>query len=111
MTALLGFESERVKYSPISKFPCVNRDLAVIVADDDNVGDLIASIREAGGDELEDVELFDVYKGEQIEKGYKSVAFSLKFRSQDKTMSENEIQKIMTAVMEKLKVDHGARLR
>lgn len=58
-----------------------------------------------------DVELFDVYKGEQIEKGYKSVAFSLKFRSQDKTMSENEIQKIMTAVMEKLKVDHGARLR
>lgn len=111
VTALLGFASERVKYSPISKFPCVNRDLAVVVADDDNVGDLIASIREAGGDELEDVELFDVYKGEQIEKGYKSVAFSLKFRSQDKTMSENEIQKIMTAVMEKLKVDHGARLR
>ncbi len=109
--ALLDIEKADVKYSAISKFPCVNRDLAVIVADDCFVGDMIKAIKSACGSDLESVELFDVYKGEQIEIGYKSIAFSLKFRSVEKTLAESDIQKMMVASIDCLKSEFGARLR
>ena len=102
---------DEIKYSAISKYPCVNRDLAVIVKDDVQVGELINGIREACGKALEDVALFDVYKGEQIEKGFKSVAFSLKFRSVEKTLADTDIQKMMISAMETIKTKYGAQLR
>ena len=111
ISALLGIESSVVKYSAISKFPCVNRDLAVIVAEDRSVGNIIASIENVCGRDLEDVALFDVYKGEQIETGYKSLAFSLKFRSVERTLAEAEIQSMMLSVIDRLKTDFDARLR
>lgn len=108
---LLAMPSGDVRYSPISRFPCVNRDLAVVVDDGCGVGDIMASIRQACGSELESVELFDIYKGEQIAAGSKSLAFSLKFRSLDKTLADADVQKLMTAVIDRLKADYGAQLR
>lgn len=100
-----------VKYSPISKFPCVNRDLAFVVKEECSVGELTATIKAACGEDLEQIALFDVYKGEQIEKGYKSVAFSLRFRSLEKTLGETEINALVNAATEKVKAVYGAVLR
>ncbi|MBQ7226792.1 MAG: phenylalanine--tRNA ligase subunit beta, partial [Clostridia bacterium] len=111
LDTLLDLPTSEVKYSAISKFPCVNRDLAVIVKDEVPVGELIATVKEACGEALEDVKLFDVYKGEQIEKGYKSVAFSLRFRSVERTLADADIQKMMLSAMNEMKTKHGAELR
>lgn len=111
VTALLDIECGVTKYAPISKFPCVNRDLAVVVKDDHSVGELIGAIETVCGADLEEVKLFDIYKGAQIEAGHKSVAFSLKFRSVAKTLAEADVQTLMVAVMDKLQTDFGARLR
>ena len=111
LETLLGEEKTDVRYFPISKFPCVNRDLAFVVAESHNVGDIIQTIKTACGPNLEQIMLFDIYKGEQIEKGYKSVAFSLRFRSQDKTLGEQEINALTNAATEQVKAAYGAILR
>ena len=109
-TLLINGKSD-VKYAPISKFPCVNRDLAFVVSDQYNVGDIMKTIKNACGQDLEQIQLFDIYKGEQIESGFKSVAFSLRFRSQDKTLGETEINTLINAATEKVKSVYGALLR
>lgn len=86
------------KYEGIAKFPAVNRDLSMLVKKDILAGDIEACIRENGGDNLEKVELFDVYEGNQIVAGFKSLAYSLTFRAKNKTLEEAEI----TAIMDKI---------
>ena len=99
------------KYKVISRFPCVNRDLAVVVKDECSVGELLDTIHCACGNDLESVELFDIYKGEQIESGYKSVAFALKFRSCEKTLVDSDIQKLTESAIKMLSERNGAKLR
>ena len=111
LEALLALDRSPVRYSPISKFPCVCRDLAVVVKDECSVGELTDTIKRACGKDLESVALFDVYKGEQIESGYKSVAFSLRFRSLEKTLADADIQKLTDAAVCALKNEREARLR
>lgn len=108
---LLDAEKNEIKYSAISRFPCVNRDLAFVVKEEFNIGDLTETIRQACGADLEQISLFDVYKGEQIEKGYQSVAFSLRFRSLEKTLGEKEINTLVNAATERVKAVYGAILR
>ncbi len=107
---ILGKNIENIKFAPLPKFPLVERDLAVTVKADCYIGNLIKTVRNACA-LVEDVELFDIYQGEQIEKGFKSVAFSIKLRSPDKTLTDQEIQNAMTLIMEKLQEDHGAKIR
>lgn len=111
ISALLEMKKGTVKYKAISKFPAVNRDLAIVVKEDCFVGDVISEIRDVCGDSLEEVSLFDVYRGEQIEKGYKSLAFSLKFRSVDRTLRDAEIQEATVRMLDRLKEKFGAQLR
>lgn len=99
------------QYNDISKYPSVKRDLAVIVSDRHLVGDIIGEIKAAGSMLLEDVTLFDIYKGNQIEDGYKSVAFSLKFRSAEKTLKEEDVQSVIIKIVDSLKNKYGAKLR
>lgn len=108
---LLGIKLDEVKYSLISRYPCVNRDLAVVVDESAPLGELIATIKEAAGSDLESVRAFDVYRGEQIEKGKKSVAFALRFRSPEKTLGDADIQAMTDAVIKALESAHGAQLR
>lgn len=100
-----------VAFAPLPKFPIVDRDLAVVVEEKYTVGELIACIKEAGKPLVDSVELFDVYQGEQIEKGYKSVAFNLKLRSDEKTLVDAQIQECMNAVLSGLENKFGAKLR
>ena len=108
---LLALGCRTVKYKTVSRFPCVNRDLAVVVKDDCSVGELMHTIKLACGENLEDVSLFDVYKGTQIEEGYKSVAFALKFRSCEKTLGDADIQSLTDSAIKLLEEKNGAKLR
>ncbi len=98
------------KYEAIAKFPAMKRDLSMTVSKDVFVGQLEAVIKENGGKLLESVELFDVYEGDQIKEGFKSVAYALAFRAKDRTLEENEVNKLVDKILKKLS-DLGAQLR
>ena len=97
-------------YKPLPKFPAVSRDLALICDDEIPVLDLEKAIRRGAGDLLEEIRLFDVYRGSQIEAGKKSVAFSITLRSADSTLDDGQISACMERVMKELE-KAGAVLR
>lgn len=107
---LLGMEKPLVIYEPLPRFPAVSRDLALLCDADLPVGDLIELIRKAGGKLLENVSLFDIYEGEQIPAGKKSVAFNLTLRSKEGTLTDEMIESVMQKVIDKLAAA-GAELR
>ena len=90
-------------YKALPRFPAVERDLALLCDEDMQVADIEKIIVKAGGKLLESVELFDVYRGAQITAGKKSVAYSLKFRSADKTLSDEDIDPVMEKIFAKLR--------
>ncbi|BEP28614.1 phenylalanine--tRNA ligase subunit beta [Helicovermis profundi] len=99
-----------VIYKPIPKYPSTSRDIALIVKDEVTNAQIIKIINENAGKLLEAVKLFDVYKGKQIEEGYKSMAYSLTFRSSEKTLVDEEVNVIYNKILDKLK-EFGANLR
>jgi len=99
------------KFKPLPKYPAVPRDIAVVVKDEVYVADLLRAIRKAAGDILEDVSLFDVYKGSQVPEGMKSTAFALTFRSPDRTLKDEEVNASMERILRSLEHQFGARLR
>jgi len=99
------------KYKAVPKYPAVNRDLALLVKQEILVGQIEYFIKQRGGSILENYQLFDVYQGEQIEKGYKSVAYSLTFRAADHTLDEAEISKAMAKILKGLEFELGISIR
>ncbi|WP_103020810.1 phenylalanine--tRNA ligase subunit beta [Salinibacter altiplanensis] len=97
-------------YEPVSRVPVVDRDLAVLVPANQPVGPLQNTIREAGAPLLHRVDVFDVYAGEGIDEDAKSVAFTLRFGA-DRTLTDEEVDAQVDTIVERLKEDHGARLR
>ena len=85
-------------FKGIAKHPAVNRDISMVVKKDILVGQIEEVIREKGGHHLESYHLFDIYEGSQIKPGYKSVAYSITFRANDRTLEEKDI----TAAMDKI---------
>lgn len=85
-------------FKGIAKHPAVNRDISMVVKKDILVGQIEKVIREKGGHHLESYRLFDIYEGSQIKPGYKSVAYSITFRANDRTLEEKDI----TAAMDKI---------
>ena len=85
-------------FKGIAKHPAVNRDISMVVKKDILVGQIEKAIREKGGHHLESYHLFDIYEGSQIKAGYKSVAYSITFRANDRTLEEKDI----TAAMDKI---------
>jgi phenylalanyl-tRNA synthetase beta chain len=99
------------EYKPMPKFPAVMRDIAVLVDDGVTVGRMERTIKEKAGEILEEVRLFDVYKGKQVPDGKKSVAFSFTFRSADRTLTDDEANSAMSQIVRALEDEFGARLR
>lgn len=111
-TAALGAVATEIgHYSQLPKFPAVTRDLALVVDRHVLAGELEATIRDAAGELLESLTLFDVYTGERIAQNKKSMAFSLVFRHPERTLQDEEIQQVTSAVIEALKTKTGAELR
>lgn len=92
-----------VKYMGVARYPAMTRDLSMLMKKDILVGQIEEVIRKNGGGILESYHLFDVYEGEQIQEGYKSVAYSITFRHKDKTLEEKEVNTVMEKILSGLK--------
>ena len=99
------------KYAPLPKYPAMVRDIAVIVEDQVAVGEMEEAIREVSPYLIESVELFDVYKGEHIQEGYKSTAFSVTYRNKERTLKDKEVENIHSKILQVLEKKFNAVLR
>jgi phenylalanyl-tRNA synthetase beta chain len=99
------------KFSELSKFPEVRRDLALIVARELPAADVLQAIRGAAGDCLSDLKLFDLYQGKGIDPERKSLAVGLTFRHSSRTLNEEEVNQSVAAVVQTLQEAFGASLR
>jgi phenylalanyl-tRNA synthetase beta chain len=95
----------------VSKFPSNRRDIAILVADDVKIGDILESIEKVGGNQLVDLNLFDVYKGKGIEPNYKSLAIALTLQAVDRTLEEKDINQVVDNVVAELAKQFNASLR
>ena len=98
MPAILPLATFDRKYEGIAKYPAVLRDISMVVPKEIRVGQIESVIAQRGGKILEDYQLFDIYEGNQIKEGYKSVAYSITFRAKDRTLEEADV----TAAMKKI---------
>ena len=96
---------------PLPRFPSADRDLAVVVQDTVAAGAILAAIKESAGDLLENVRAFDEYRGSQVPEGHKSIAFTLTFRSPERTLTDAEVDKVMADIRLGLEKKHHARFR
>lgn len=102
---------EKIDYKYLPKYPGITRDLALLVDDTVRAGELILSIEKNGGKLLEGVEIFDLYQGSQIPQGKKSIAFSLKFQAEDRTLTDEEVNVLINKIKDGLEEDYQAKLR
>ena len=99
MPSIVPMCSFDYKYKGVAKFPAVSRDLSMVVPKEIMVGDIEKMIETRGGKLLESLQLFDVYEGNQIDRGFKSVAYSVTFRAPDRTLSEDDITGVMKKIL------------
>jgi phenylalanyl-tRNA synthetase beta chain len=102
---------ERVVYEDVITFPAVHQDIAVAVAEEVEVGSLVDVAREAGGPLLRDARVFDVYRGDQVGEGRKSVALHLSFQSPERTLTDEEAAELRGRIVSALAERFGAELR
>ena len=110
MPAVESFTTFDRKYEGVARFPAVSRDLSMVVPKEILVGQIEKVIRQRGGKLMESCELFDVYEGEQIKPGFKSVAYSVAFRANDRTLEESDVSAAMKKILNGLE-QMGIELR
>lgn len=98
-------------YNPLPKYPATTRDIALLVKDEVFVKQIEDIIKANGSDILESYQLFDVYKGAQIEEGHKSIAYSITYRSKDKTLTDEDVAKVHDKIVSELSEKLNANLR
>lgn len=108
---IVYLSNPEIKYKALPKYPSVSRDIAVVVNEEITAGQIEEIIRNKGGKTVEEVKLFDIYRGSQIEKGYKSMAYAITYRSDEKTLTEEEISKVHNKILNSLANQVGASLR
>ncbi|MDF2524333.1 MAG: phenylalanine--tRNA ligase subunit beta, partial [Clostridiales bacterium] len=108
---LINNAGQTSQYKALPRFPAVSRDIAMLVNDEIMVKQIEDIIKQKSGKILEDIKLFDVYKGKQVPEGMKSVAFSITFRAEDRTLVDEDVNKVMDKVVEGLRTNLNAQLR
>ena len=98
-------------YEDVVTYPANRQDIAVAVGEDVEAGALVAAARETGGTELREVRVFDVYRGDQVGEGRKSVALHLVFQAPDRTLTDEEAEVARTRIVEALRERFDAELR
>lgn len=117
--AVWGFEVElsetnrlpAVRHRELPSFPAIERDLALLLSDELPAARVAAAITTGGGALLEDVETFDVYSGDTLPAGRRSVAYRLRFRARDRTLTDSEVDGIVRRILEQLNTDLGVQQR
>ena len=105
------FEIKQPKFKSLTSFPSVYRDLAFVVRDEIQVGEVLDNIIAISGNLLNKCNLFDIYKGKPIEAGFKSIAFSLEFSSSSKTLTDEEIEPILKKIIDLVQTKYQGVLR
>lgn len=111
LTKFVKYAKVNKKYVEVPKFPAVERDIAVVVEEPIEVGQIEKIITKKAKKLLESMQLFDIYRDEKLGENKKSVAYSLIFRDKNKTLSDEEINTIMKTVVCELQKELGAELR
>lgn len=111
ITKFVKYAKVNKKYVEVPKFPAVERDIAVVVEEPIEVGQIEKIITKKAKKLLESMQLFDIYRDEKLGENKKSVAYSLIFRDKNKTLSDEEINTIMEDVVCELQKELGAELR
>jgi phenylalanyl-tRNA synthetase beta chain len=111
LTAILKTIPPHFEMQPVPPYPPVLEDLAVVV-DENLPAEKVASLmRQAGGNRVVDIRLFDVYRGEQIGSGKKSLAYSLTYQAPDRTLTDKDVAKIRNKIARRLEREFGAYIR
>lgn len=110
LAVLLNAEPEALLYTPVPRYPSMSRDVALVLSKIVEAGSIENTIRNAGGKLLKQVRVFDLYEGDNMEEGKKSVAFSLTYFDPEKTLTDEEVARAHDKVLAALK-DAGAELR
>ncbi len=110
LSVVTGMAKFEPKFKPLAKFPATLRDLSLVVPDEVTAGEIAFIIKKAAGRTLETCELFDLYQGDQIEAGFKSMAYTLSFRAPDRTLQDEEVSGCIDKILKKLG-DKGITLR
>ena len=111
LEALKPLEKDFYGIRPLPRFPAVSRDIAIVVDEAVGAGTMMDVIRRAAGKTLEDVKLFDIYRGDKLGAGKKSVAYAITLRASDRTLTDEEINATMAKVLKALEDEFGAELR
>jgi phenylalanyl-tRNA synthetase beta chain len=111
LPTLFAAVPDRATYEDVVTFPSVKNDIAVVVAEGVAAGDLLATVREAGGAELGDTAVFDVFRDGRLAEGTKSVAISLSFRSLERTLTDEDVAPHRARILKALAERFGAELR
>jgi phenylalanyl-tRNA synthetase beta chain len=98
-------------YGDISRFPAIRRDLAIVVSEQVSAASVLASVKKVAGKLLVDIQLFDVYRGEGIDSGRKSLALGLTLQDSSRTLKEAEVDTLVTQIISTLGDDVGGELR
>lgn len=110
LNSIIG-KTNKLKYSEPFKYPSIVKDMAFILDRSIDVSDVIKTIKKASNKMLQEIEVFDVYEGENIDSDKKSVAFSLLFNGIDRTLTDEEVMEVFNKVIDKVKSTHNAVLR
>jgi phenylalanyl-tRNA synthetase beta chain len=108
---LFSASQEPVTYRDVITYPAIRQDIAVAVAEEVPAGDLVAAAREAAGEELREIRVFDVYRGDQVGEGRKSVAFSVAYQSAERTLTEEDATRLRKKIVKRLAERFGAEQR
>jgi phenylalanyl-tRNA synthetase beta chain len=108
---ILNWVNLERKFKPLPKYPAVQRDIAILIKEETTSAQIIKIIEDVGSKLVEDVTLFDLYQGDKIPKGYKSLAYSITYRKPDATLKDEEVNEIHNKIILELKNSLGAELR
>ena len=108
---LMDLQGGPVRIKPIPRFPAIERDLSIVVAEETRWADIARAVQKGAPSELEDIQFVDVYRGKNIAPGSKSVTLSLRFRDEDGTLTHDTVDRYQSAVVESLNQAVGAELR
>jgi len=111
INSILSFTSQKIKYRPLPKYPYIERDIAIIVSEGITKEDAEKAIFSVNSDLIEAVHLFDVYTGKPIPSGKKSLAFSIRYRAGDRTLTDSEVNQLHSEILCRLEAELKAEVR
>jgi phenylalanyl-tRNA synthetase beta chain len=111
LAVLLGLIPSHFDFEPVLTFPPVLEDISVVVDENLPAEQVVATIRQAGGNLLRQVRLFDIYRGPQLDPGKKSLAYSLTYQAPDRTLTDAEAAQVRQRIVRRLEQEFGAKLR